>query len=138
MSDVESRIGVRDVYRKWAVPALGVIAGLAYLGVMCARGKPALGFAILAIMLVYVAVVLLLSRRSETGALLRGTANDERQRDISTRAIAITGQVLIVTILGGFFYSLATGSSAAGIWCGLAAVGGATFIVASFALSRWG
>ncbi|WP_018180141.1 DUF2178 domain-containing protein [Jongsikchunia kroppenstedtii] len=138
MSSAKQRNIARRNFSKWATPALGVVIGLAYLGVMLARGKPALGFVMLGIMLVYVAAMLLLSRRTETGALLRGTANDERQRDINARALAITAQVLVVTILGGVFYSLAAGSSAAAIWCGLAAVGGATFVMAIIALSRRG
>lgn len=136
---IDRRCGrARDTYSRWAVPAVGIVSGLAFLVMMIVRGDPGLGFTMLGIMLVYVAVVTLLSRRSEAGALLRGTAHDERQRDISTRAVAIAGQVLIVTILGGFFYTLATGSSAAAIWSGLAAVGGGTYIGASIALSRRG
>ncbi|MDF0529865.1 hypothetical protein P0W64_09760 [Tsukamurella sp. 8F] len=129
---------IRVRYAKWSVPAVGVVAGLAYLGIMLARGEPALGFAMLAIMLTYVAVVVLLRRRSETGALLGGGEADERQREIGVRAIAFTGQVLMLAILGGFFFTLATGSSAAAIWAGLAAVGGATFVAACIVLPRLG
>lgn len=122
----------------WAVPVVGTAAGIIYLVIMLVRGEPLMGFILLGIMLVYVAVVVGLSKRSEAGAMLRGTATDERQRENGTRAVAITCHVLILAILSGAVFTMATGSSAFPIWGGLAALGGGTFVIATVALSRWG
>lgn len=128
----------RSAYAKWAAPVIGIAVGIVYLIVMSLRGDPLIGLVMLGIMLAYTAIVIALSTRTEAGALLRGNADDERQRQIGLRSVAVTGEVLIMVVLGGMMYTLATGSSAIAIWAGVAAVGGATFIGATVVLSRWG
>lgn len=127
-----------DNASKWTVPVVGTAAGIIYLVIMLIRGEPLMGFILLGIMLAYVAVVVGLSKRSEAGAVLRGTATDERQRENNTKAVALTCHVLILAILGGAVFTMATDSSAFPIWGGLAALGGGTYILATVALSRWG
>ncbi|MDQ2837981.1 MAG: DUF2178 domain-containing protein [Actinomycetota bacterium] len=110
------------------VPAACLVFGLVYLGIGLGRGDLALGFGGLAIMVGYGTALLLFGRRSEPIGLLGGEVTDERRAAIQLRASATTGQILVLVLVAGLLWSLATGSSYAGVFCGLCAVGGAVFI----------
>lgn len=75
--------------RRFAVPALCVLAAGGYAAVFLAHHDVAMAIAGAAIMLAYGAVLVVFSRRSEVAALLRDTANDERHAQINLRASAL-------------------------------------------------
>jgi len=112
-----------------AVLILCVVTGLAYLAIGVATGQTGFGVIGLLIMLAYGAVLLVARRRSEAVALLGGDFSDERQHEIGRRALALTANVLVIGILGGFFVSLATRSEHTQVFAGLCALGGAAFII---------
>ena len=75
--------------RRFAVPALCVLAAGGYAAIFLAHHDVAMAIAGAAIMLAYGAVLVVFSRRSEVAALLRDTANDERHALINLRACAL-------------------------------------------------
>ena len=109
------------------VMAICVVAGLAYLVIGLATGQGGFGVAGLVIMLGYALVLTLWRRRSETAALLAGESTDERRRDITVRAGAFMGNVLLVAIVAAFLVSLATRSDLAMVFAWLAALGAVAF-----------
>ena len=111
-----------------AVLAVCAVIGLAYLAIGVATDQTRFGIIGLLIMLAYGAVLFVGRRRAEALALLGGAFTDERQHDIGQRALALTANVLIIGILGGFFVSLATQSEHTMVFAGLGALGGAAFI----------
>lgn len=121
---------------RWAVLAVCAAAGLAYLGIGLAHGNTASGFIGLAIMLAYGAVLLAFGRRSEVLGLLAGSGSDERRAQIQLRATAATAHVLVLVLVAGAMWTLATGSRYAAVFCGLCAVGGASFIAATAWFAR--
>jgi hypothetical protein len=76
------------------------------------------------------AAVLALGGHSETIRIMRGE-NDERETLINLRAVACTGLVLIVVIIGAFLLQVARGHSGEP-YAALGAVAGASFLVALF------
>lgn len=106
-----------------------VMIGLVYLAIGVATDQTRFGVIGLLIMLAYGAVLFVGRRRVEAVALLGGAFSDERQHDIGQRALALTANVLIIGILGGFFVSLATQSEHTPVFAGLGALGGAAFIL---------
>jgi hypothetical protein len=111
----------------WSTPAAGAAMGVVYLIAAWTSGHPALGVALLSIMLVFSAALVLVSRRSET---VRGLLDrrDERMVGIDLRATAFAGVVLILAVVGGAVVELARGHSGApytwlGALAGLAYVG---------------
>lgn len=117
-----------DRTESWIVPITCVVIGVAYLTVGVFRGDVTSGVVGLAIMLAYGAVLVLFRRRSEAVALLGGGASDERRAAITSRAHDTTGQVLVLVLVAGMFWSLATDNGHAGVFVALAAIGGFTFI----------
>jgi len=112
----------------WSVPAVCVVASVAYLAAAWHSGRPGLGVAMLAIMLGFGVVVLLAARRSET---VRGLLDrrDERIVAIDLRATAFAGIAVIVAILVGAVLELARGHSGAP-YIGLAVVAGLAYLAA--------
>jgi hypothetical protein len=94
----------------WSTPAFGVLMGVVYLVAAGISGHPGLGLALLALMVVFSAALVLVSRRSET---VRGLLDhrDERMAGIDLRATAVTGLVLILVVIGAAELMLAGGRS---------------------------
>jgi uncharacterized membrane protein YfcA len=110
----------------WSTPALGVLVGIVYLAAASFRGHPLLGLVMFAVMLVFSATVVLISRRSET---VRGLLDrqDERIAGIDLRATATAGVALTLVIVGGGVVELARGHSGAP-YTWLAAVAAAAYV----------
>jgi hypothetical protein len=121
---------------RWTTPVTALGLGLAALLVQSLRGDVGGGVASLVIMSVYAAVLVVFGRRSEVVSLLRGGSSDERRDSITNRALAATGGVLVLVLVGGFLVELARGADDVGLWSGLCGLAGATFAVALAVLSR--
>ena len=91
----------------------------------------------LVIMLVYAAILVLGSRRSEAVALLRGETGDERRRAIELRASALTLHVLTLVLVGGYLVTLIRGHESM-TWAGLCGVLGGTYLLSTIVLTRRG
>jgi hypothetical protein len=125
----------RKTATRLATPVLGLVLGLVMLAVFGIRGDWATGLVCLGVMAAYSAVLLGLGRRVEAVGLLGGDAPDERGREISTRAVAFAGHVLIVVTVAMFIVEVARGRDGSP-WAQLAAVGGLAFIGSSIWYSR--
>lgn len=119
---------MKTAHGTWVVPGLCVVLGVVMLAIQAARGDAALGVVLLAIMWGYGAVVVVLRRRTEIGELMAGGTTDERRRAIQVQALAVTGQVMIVVLVGGFLVQLARDGDAQP-WTSLGALAGATYLV---------
>jgi hypothetical protein len=115
--------------RRWLVPGLCVVFAIGYAAVFLAHHRPLLAAVGAGIMLAYGLVLVLFSRRSETVALLREDAPDERRALITTRAAASTLYVLVLLAVIMLFVRLARGTDP-GDWGVVCAVGGAAFLIA--------
>ena len=113
---------------RWIVPGLCFVLGLVVLGTQLAHDDLAMGLVLLAIMWVYGIGIVVWRRHSELGDLVSGGPTDERRQSIQLMALAVTGQVLLVTIVIGFIVQLARGVDT-GPWTALGALGGATYLV---------
>lgn len=118
----------RGVARRWLVPAVCVLAAGGYLAVFLPTGKVAAGIWCAAIMLLYGAILVVFSRRSEIAAILRDDGRDERRAAINLRASALALHVLVVLALTMAFIDLARGRGP-GAWGAVCAVGGVTYLV---------
>ncbi|RYJ04838.1 MAG: hypothetical protein EON52_14700 [Actinomycetales bacterium] len=134
MSTDEGRKNAGTSLEPWLVPGACFLLGVGMLVIQVARDEPVLGAVMLAIMWGYGAVVVALRRRTEIGVLLGGGANDERRSAIQVRALAVTGQVLIVVLVAGFLVQLARGADT-DPWVGLGALGGATYLLSLVVVS---
>ncbi len=94
--------------KRWAVPLVCVLLGLAFLVVLWTAGNPGAGLGSLAIMVGY-GLLLLLGGRSEIVRTLRGQPPDERYGMFDLRATAITGTVTLSVLVGGALYELTRG-----------------------------
>jgi hypothetical protein len=96
----------------WSTPALCAVAGIGFLLAGWHSGHPGRGAGALAIMLVFGAVLVLVSRRSET---VRGLLDrrDERITRIDLVATAATGLAVTLAIIAGAIVELARGHSGA-------------------------
>ena len=122
---------------RWAMPALCLAIGLAYLVAGLLGNEAGSGVGGLVVMSVVGLAFLTLSPHSDTVAGLAGPGRDERWAAIDMHATAISGLVLVAVILGAFFYELATGRDGEP-WSQLGAVGGVTYVVAILVLRRRG
>jgi hypothetical protein len=116
----------------WVTPAVGVVAGAAFLVSAWIGGHPVVGVVAAAIMVVFSVGVVLAARRSETvqGLLDR---RDERLVSIDLQATAVAGLATIIAICAGAFVELARGHSGAPYtWLG--AVAGVAYLAAVTAL----
>jgi uncharacterized membrane protein len=114
--------------RRWLVPALCVAFAAAYAAVFLATDQPLAAVLGAGVMLGYGLVLVIFSRRSETIALLREDAPDERRSMIMMRASATTLHVIVVLALVMAFAALVRGDEP-GAWGTVCAVGGFAFIV---------
>lgn len=121
--------------RRWLVPVLCVVFAAAYAVVFLANDKPLAAVLGAGVMLGYGLVLVTFSRRSETVALLREDAPDERRSVIMMKASASTLHVIVVLALAMVFVELARGDDP-GAWGTVCAVGGLAFIVSVAYYSR--
>lgn len=120
--------------KKWAVPLLCLILGVAYLVAFWLGGNLGAGIGGLAVMVAYGAL-LLAGGRSETIRTLRGQPIDERWQMFDLRASAFAGTIVITVLIGGFLYEMARGQDG-NPYSLLAAVAGISYIAALLWL-RW-
>jgi hypothetical protein len=119
---------------KWFVPGFCVAAGAAMLAVSWAGGHLGAGLYALGFMAGFGLLLLLLAGRSET---VRGLTfrRDERFAQMDLKATAVTGLVLVITVIVAWFVEIAHGQNGHPYdW--LAAVGGVSYILA-VAIFRW-
>ena len=119
---------------KWVLPLFCLVLGGVVLLASWLGGQLTAGLYGLAVLAVVGLVVLLLGGRSET---VRGltTARDERFAQIDLRATAVTGLVLITTVIVAWLVELARGHSGNPYgWLG--AIAGFSYIGA-VAFFRW-
>lgn len=117
---------------------VGAAVGLVYLIIGIVRGQWVEGVSGAVIIALGLALAYGLRNRSEAAQLLSGPPTDERQAAISTRASAMTGQVLCGVLAVSWLAALATGSGSAETLGWLCFVGGVTFIGATVVLTRRG
>ena len=94
---------------KWAVTVTGLAIGGAMFAASAAGGDAGLGLVMLAIMVGYVALVLVFGGRSETVAILRGEPADERLAAFNLTATAMAGLAAMLAALAGFLWEIAHG-----------------------------
>ncbi|HYL08047.1 MAG TPA: hypothetical protein VEU76_05830 [Candidatus Udaeobacter sp.] len=97
--------------RRLAVPVTAVVLGAAAWAAQAIGGDVRGGAISFAIMGAYAVLVFVLATRSDIAGVLAGNAPDERYRAIDLRALAATGLVLIVYVIGGFMWEQAHGRS---------------------------
>jgi hypothetical protein len=110
-----------------------VIFGLAAVGHVPLR----LALAMSGVMVAY-GLILLVGRRWDPIAVLSAPGEDERAASAHTRAAATAGQVMVLVIVGGFFYDVARGAVDQSIWPPLGGVFGVTYLVGLFIAMRRG
>jgi cobalamin synthase len=119
---------------KWFMPVFCLVLGLVILGAGWLGGQLVTGLIALAVM-ASVALVLLVSGRSETMRWLRGDGRDERFAQIDLRATAVTGLVLLVTLIVAWLVQIAGGHSGHPYdW--LTAIGGLAYLL-TIVFLRW-
>src|SRR5438132_11335270 len=104
------------------------------LAVSWLGGSPGQGVISLAVLAAF-GLIILLAGRSETIRGLRGDGRDERFAQIDLRATAVSGLVLIVTLIVAWLVEIAQGHSG-NPYGWLLAAGGATYALA-VAFFRW-
>lgn len=119
-----------------AVTVVCVLAALAFLGIGLYRGQLLLGLSGVVVMALYGVFLAVGRRRGEAISLLAGEAADERQREITNRALSLTAQVLIAAIVAGALTGMAVDAVWTWAFTGLAAVSAVTFTTAIAVLSR--
>jgi hypothetical protein len=121
----------------WTVPVAATLVGGLFLVIYLAHHDAGMAISGLIIMLLYAALLVLGSRRSEAVALLRGETGDERRRAIELHASALTLHVLTLVLVGGYVVTLIQGRESM-TWAGLCAVLGGTYLVSTIVLTRRG
>ena len=119
---------------RWLLPLFSLGLGLVILLASWLGGQLGAGLIALAFMAGFGLLILLLTGRSET---VRGltTSRDERFAQIDLRATALTGLVVLVTLIVAWLVAIARGRSGHPYdW--LLAVSGLTYLLA-VALLRW-
>ena len=97
--------------RRFAVPATALVLGCAAWAAEAIGGDFRSGAISFGIMAAYALVVFAFSTRSDIAGVLSGNAPDERYRAIDQRALAATGLVLILYVIGGFLWEQVHGRS---------------------------
>ena len=120
--------------KRWAVPLVCVLLGLAFLAAFSIAGNTGAGLGSLAIMVGY-GLLLLVGGRSEIVRTLRGQAPDERYGMFDLRATAITGTVTLSVLVGATLYELARGQDP-GPYVPIIAIAAVTYLAALLWL-RW-
>jgi Na+/melibiose symporter-like transporter len=131
------RVRNRKTVERFVTPVLGLVFGVVFLAIFAIHGDWASAIASFAIMAVYSGILLTLGRRSETIGLLGGDVPDERGRANSMKALAFTGEVLILVIIAMFIWEVANGRDG-NPWAALGAIGGVSFGAATAWYTRHG
>jgi hypothetical protein len=113
---------------QWAIPAVAVAIGIAYLIAGIVGDEVGFGIFGLILMLAIAAALLLIRRRSETVQGLMDR-RDERIVQIDVKATAFAGGVVIVAVLTGFVVEIARGNDGMP-YAGLGAIGGVAYVAA--------
>ncbi|GAB3403767.1 hypothetical protein [Flindersiella endophytica] len=119
----------------WPAIAAAPVGGIAMCVASVLSDRVWLGVACLAITFGFAAVLAIVSRFSDTGALLADDVHEERNVDIHQRAALYTLNILAVFIIGGGVYELARGGDG-GPYVFLAFVAGVTYVVCLLVLNR--
>ena len=127
---------VKRLYRtRWFMPAFALLIGAVMLAAFWIGGNLGEGLGALGVMAVVAALFYFGARRSETLAGIGGPTRDERWEQIDIHATALTGLVLILTIIGAFLVEVAQGHDGSP-YSALGAVGGVAYVLA-VAFLRW-
>ncbi len=119
---------------RWMLPLFSLCLGGCLLLSAWLGGDPHQGAWMFAVM-AGIALILLVSGRSETVRLVRGDQPDERWALLDLRATAIAGNAVIAFVIGGFMYDIAHGRDGSPYGL-MGAVGGLVYLVAMFVLRR--
>jgi uncharacterized membrane protein len=130
MSTTESRRKIN-----WLAVAAAPIGGIAMCVGAGLSDRVWLGIACLAITFGFSAVLVIVSRFSDTGALLGDDVHEERNVHIHQRASIYTLNILALVIIGGGVYDLARGGDGTP-YTALAAVAGVTYVICLLILNR--
>ena len=130
---------LKDAYRgsRWFMPIFAVALGVLVGAAVWIGGDPTGGVISFAIMLAFAAILVLLDRRSETIALMRRPAVDERARSLDLHATAFAGVVLVTAVIVMFLYEVARGHDPSP-YGQLGAIGGVAYLVALAVMRRRG
>jgi cobalamin synthase len=121
-------------HSKWLLPTVSLGLGVVMLVACWLGGNPGAGAASFGFSALF-ALLVLLAGRSETVRGLRGDGRDERFAQIDLRATALTGVVLLVTLIVAWLVATARGQDGDPYgW--LLAIGGLTYLLA-VAWFRW-
>jgi hypothetical protein len=122
------------VHSRWWLPTLCLAMGLVVLAVSWLGGQLSVGLIGLVVLGAFGLLLLLVTGRSET---VRGltVGRDERFAQIDLAATAVTGLVLVITIIVAWLVQIARGHSGHPYdWLG--AIGGLAYLL-SVAFFRW-
>jgi hypothetical protein len=119
----------------WLAVAAAPVGGIAMFVAALLSDRLWLGVACLAITFGFSAVLVIVSRFSDTGALLGDDVHEERNVHIHQRAALYTLNILALILIGGGVYDLARGGDGSP-YAGLAAVAGVTYVVCLLVLNR--
>jgi predicted membrane protein DUF2178 len=119
----------------WYAVAVAPIGGIAMCVAAVTSDRLWLGIACLAITFGFSAVLVIVSRFSDTGALLGDDVHEERNVHIHQRAALYTLSILALFIIGGGVYDLARGGDG-GPYTFLGFVGGLTYVICLLILNR--
>ena len=126
---------MRDLTRsRWWMPGFCLFLGAVMLAAFAIGDDLRAGLVSFGIMAV-IGFVCLFGRRSETLQGLSGPGRDERWAMIDVRATALAGVAVILAIIGGWLYEVASGRDG-NPYTWLAAVAGVAYIVAVAVLRR--
>jgi hypothetical protein len=119
---------------KWFMPSFCLGLGLVMLAASWLGGHLGDGWVSLGMMAAF-GLFVLLAGRSEMIRGLRGDGRDERFAQIDLRATAVSGLVLIVTLIVAWLVEIARGRNG-GPYGWLLAIGGLAYVLA-VAFFRW-
>ena len=126
---------LRDVTRsRWWMPGFCLFLGAVMLAAFAIGGDVVSGLVCFGIMAA-LGLVCLLGVRSETLQGLSGPGRDERWAMIDVHATALAGLAVILAIIGGWLYEVASGRDG-NPYTWLGAVGGLAYILAVAVLRR--
>ena len=121
--------------RRWLMPLVPAGLGAVILAAEIANGDLAEGL-VWFVLLAGVGALLAFGGRWQAVRDARGDGEDERDLMITTRAMAASGQAMILALTGAVIFELARGESPSP-YTWVLAVGGAVFGVALLALRRY-
>ena len=131
------RVRNRRTVERFVTPVLSLVFGVLFLAIFAIHGDWTSAITSFVIMAVYAGILLTLRRRSEAVRLLGGDVPDERGQANSMKALAFTGQVLILVIVAMFIWELANGRNG-NPWTSLGAIAGVSFVGSTVWYTRHG